>query len=152
MNDERKSRMQRATWCRESEPNMNEPAIVTLRKVSANTDERRIAPRVAMTCPAKVYDAHSEKYFQGRTGNISDSGALILLQRSMPTFEGATFDVAIARSVEDVVVRRNEMIASTVVRVTPIDHHTQAVAVRFNEASSLARDEARHTYPEPQAA
>ncbi len=93
--------------------------------------ERRGIDRDCSTHPVKIYDERADKYFAGRTSNTSRTGALLILQRSMPIAAGDEFCVAIARTTDEVVVGHNEMIPAEVLRVTPIDAFTQAIAVRF---------------------
>lgn len=114
-------------------------------------DERRAGARDRSTHPVKVYHETADKYYAGRTSNTSPYGALLVVQRSMPIASGDQLSVAIARTSQDVVMGHDEMIASEVVRVTPIDPFTQAVAVRFAE-SVVNADYAPEVGLAPQAA
>lgn len=105
-----------------------EAVTVVTRQVDT---ERRLADRNCVTHPVKIHDERADKYFAGRTSNTSRNGALLILQRSMPIAAGDEFCIAIARTVNDVVVGQHEMVPAEVLRVTSIDAFTQAVAVRF---------------------
>ncbi len=105
-----------------------EAATVVTRYVG---QERRGIDRDYTTHPVKIYDERADKYFAGRTSNTSRTGALLILQRSMPIAAGDEFCVAIARTADEVVVGQEAMIPAEVLRVTPIDAFTQAIAVRF---------------------
>ncbi len=99
--------------------------------------ERRTNPRDYATHPVKVYDERADKYFAGRASNTSRDGALLVLQRAMPIASGDNLSIAIARTADDVVFGDDELIPSEVLRVTPIDAFTQAVAVRFMEVAGI---------------
>ena len=99
--------------------------------------ERRTNQRNYATHPVKVYDERADKYFAGRASNTSPDGALLVLQRAMPIASGDNLSIAIARTADDVVFGEDDLIPSEVLRVTPIDAFTQAVAVRFMEVAGI---------------
>lgn len=125
---------------------------------------RRTGRRRTTVRPAKIFDSRAERYFSARTTNLSDDGAMLIINRSMPIARGDAFEIGILEtqpgdtssasasgkaggpedpsdtvgcfSDEGVLKRRQAFRPALVVRVMPIDAHTQAVAVRFNDAQS----------------
>lgn len=93
--------------------------------------ERRRHDRTCELHPAKVYDERAEKFFGAETCDISVSGALLKVNRTMPVRAGDVFDVGIAWTPSDVVIATEGLTRSRVVRVTPIDRFSQAVAVEY---------------------
>jgi len=112
----------------------NEYGTIVTRPVGR---ERRTNPRDYATHPVKVYDERADKYFAGRASNTSPNGALLILKRTMPIASGDNLSVALARTTDDVVFGQDELIPSEVLRVTPIDAFTQAIAVRFMETAGI---------------
>lgn len=102
--------------------------------------ERRKSTREAVVFPAKIYDLKAEKYFTAETCNVSGTGVLLKVNRSMPVASGDVFDIAITLEKSGPVISRKGMTNSQVVRVIPIDRFTQAIAVTYkdNKSSNMA--------------
>jgi hypothetical protein len=100
--------------------------------------DRRGSERVDMVRPLKVYDPKADRFFPGRTSNVSAGGALLCIRRSMPIQAGDRVDVGIAGlDAGDEPMRLANMRSARVVRVSAIDALEQAVAVHFNEPSAV---------------
>ncbi len=113
------------------------PTVITTRYAGS---ERRRAARDTGTHPVKVYDERAEKYYAGRTSNTSETGALLVLQRSVPIAAGDAISVAVARTSNEMVIGQDTLIPSTVVRTMSIDAFTQAVAVRYTDVNILSQE------------
>lgn len=107
-------------------------------------DRRGHRRRIAIVA-AKVYDERAERYFAAETTNVSASGCLLRINRTMPLNRGDRLAVGLAAQPATTwmsgrpgavpsqpVLRKAGLEAATVVRVTPIDPHTQVVAVHFD--------------------
>lgn len=100
--------------------------------------ERRISPRVHAAYAAKVFDRRAQRYHPAQTCDLSASGALLKVQRSMPIHKGDHLDVTITTDDEtNRMLALDDFIPARVVRVTAIDRFSQAVAVQFNAASEM---------------
>jgi len=106
------------------------PTVVTTNQ-NRDKKERRSNDRLIMTRPAKLYESLFDRYYSGQTSNISPSGALIVVSRSIPIASGDSIEVAIAQDSLDAIIPKNQMVTADVVRVTAVDMHTQAVAIQF---------------------
>jgi len=102
------------------------------------TPERRTSERHIEVHTAKVYDQRADKYFPAETCNVSDSGVLLKVNRSMPISAGDVLDVALFEDDNGPVIGHQEMAGSEVVRVVSIDRFTQAIAVRYTVKPALA--------------
>lgn len=101
------------------------------------TIERRASLRLAASYPAKMYDRRAERYFAAETCNVSETGALLKVQRSMPVIAGDVFDLAVTQKAPSVVIGKKNLVPAIVVRVIPIDHYSQAVAVRYDRMPAV---------------
>lgn len=99
--------------------------------------ERRSSERRASVRPAKVYDPRADRFYAGRTSNISADGALLCLRRSLPVHVGDRFEVGIAGDGDEVLLRLADLRLARVVRVTALDALEQAIAIEFNEPSAI---------------
>lgn len=115
--------------------------VNTSRAGYANRRESRRRVRIT---PAKVYDERAERYYPAETTNLSAGGALIKVNRSMPICRGDRLSIGILRDFDlpeeqsgsapvrqTSVLRREDFEPATVVRVTPIDPCSQAIAIQF---------------------
>lgn len=93
--------------------------------------DRRRAVRLMLIRPAKLFDPRADKYFPGRTTNLSDTGVLLTVNRSMPIHTGDELSVGLSRDEFPSVLTSRDFRPSRVVRVIPIDQHAQAVALEF---------------------
>ncbi len=126
------------------------PTVVTTNQIRDRKD-RRSNNRVIATQPVKLYESLFDRYFSGQTSNISPSGALIIVSRSVPIASGDTVEIAIAQDSLDAVIPKNQMITADIVRVAAVDMHTQAVAVQFMQTMNNA-EPFQETCTAPQAA
>lgn len=94
------------------------------------TDRRR-AERVTVVRAAKVLNCRSRKYAPAETCNLSQSGALVKLDRTHPISTGDEVQVAIDWSLTPGLISSDELVTGKVVRVAAIDYLSQSVAVRF---------------------
>ncbi len=120
----------------------------------ATGQDRRMSPRMSVAHGAKVFDPRAQRYHAAQTCNISATGALLKVQRSMPVMSGDRLDVAIdADDATRRVLALGDFVPSRVVRVMAIDRFSQAVAVQFHAASDLPADQADdpiiHTWVKP---
>ena len=99
--------------------------------------ERRASKRRTVIHPAKVYDQRADKYYPAETCNLSDDGALLKINRTMPISRGDTLDIGMATTDTGAVISREGFVTARVVRVTSIDRFSQAVAVQFTAAVPL---------------
>ncbi|MFG0256923.1 MAG: PilZ domain-containing protein [Phycisphaerales bacterium JB043] len=93
--------------------------------------ERRRAPRVPKILDAKVFCPLQGRFLPAQTSNVSDGGLLLWVDRSRTIDIGEEIDVAVAETPKSQVVSRTGMRRARVVRVVPIDFHTQAIAVAY---------------------
>lgn len=103
-------------------------------------DERRSEERWITIKPAKVYDHRADRYFAAQTCNLSVGGALLKVVRSMPIAAGDRLNVTIGDVAEGPVIALDNTVESKVVRVTPMDPYTQAVAVQYRQANHNTAD------------
>ncbi|MFG0328350.1 MAG: PilZ domain-containing protein [Phycisphaerales bacterium] len=107
------------------------PRLVPSTESPSRSDRRRHPRRIEIH-PAKIYDGRAERFFAGETANVSESGALLKVARTMPIHAGVEIEVGVDVS-RDGILSRRSFLPAQVVRVTPIDRFSQAIAVRFKE-------------------
>lgn len=116
--------------------------------------DRRTSPRIDAAHAAKVFDPRAQRYHPAQTCNVSASGALLKVQRSMPVMSGDRLDVIIDAG-EDMqrMLALEDSVPCRVVRVSAIDRFSQAIAVQFNAAADMpatdSDDPIIHTYVKP---
>ena len=93
-------------------------------------DDRRIAIRHTSVLHAKVFHPTLDRYVPCQTTNVSEGGVLISIERSRPLLVGEEVRIALDWS-QARLCGTDRMRHAQVVRVTPIDAHTQAVALEF---------------------
>ena len=103
--------------------------------------ERRTARRYLAVHPAKVYDHRAQKYYPAQTSNLSQTGALLKVNRSMPLAVGDELAVGIAAGAGQTILSGDDLARARVVRVIPLDHLSQAVAVTFGQSAAPAQPE-----------
>ncbi len=110
---------------------------------SQTGQERRLSPRVHAAYAAKVFDRRADRYHPAQTCDLSASGALLKVQRSMPIHKGDLLDVTITTDDETSrVLALEDFMPARVVRVTAIDRFSQAIAVQFNAAADMPAQQA----------
>lgn len=102
--------------------------------------DRRRHPRLTTTRAAKVFLPAAMRYAASETSDISAGGALLKVDRARRLAAGDRLDVAVINPAQPAAVLESKsMLPARVVRVTPIDHFHQAVAVEFDApAADLA--------------
>ncbi|TVQ32631.1 MAG: PilZ domain-containing protein [Phycisphaeraceae bacterium] len=102
-----------------------------------NGQDRRRSTRRSLMLQCKLHHCSSSRFIGATTSNVSDGGALICVQRDKPIAAGDRVEVAIDWD-KSPLVQQQAMLPAHVVRVTPIDHHLQAVAVAYDQPAALA--------------
>jgi hypothetical protein len=92
--------------------------------------ERRKHDRRAIVRLCKVRDRRTASYASGETADYSSGGALIRVDRARPFGPGDEVDLVVSWD-GSALVSADSLVRGRVRRVTPIDHHHQAVAVEF---------------------
>ncbi len=100
--------------------------------------ERRSEPRSTVDWPCKVYLPQSGRYVAGQTCNLSRSGALLRLERSVNLAVGETIYLGIACKRRQALIRRADMQPVTIQRVINTTDDRPAVAVRFDLPGAAA--------------
>lgn len=102
--------------------------------------DRRRDERVPCALGAKVYLPTSVRFASAQTANVSRGGALVRIERDRPIRAGERVQVAIVKPESlSAIVEAKTMRPARVVRVTPIDHFHQAVALAFEDVEELAK-------------
>jgi hypothetical protein len=99
---------------------MNDPII----------GDRRRHPRFPGAHATKVFLPRSLRFAGAETSDLSAGGALLRVDRSRALKAGDEVELAIAHA-EEAVAAAALMRRARVVRVIPMDHYHQAVAVEF---------------------
>jgi hypothetical protein len=100
--------------------------------------DRRKHQRQPVIRHCKVRDRRTAAYAPGQTADLSMGGALIRVDRARPFGPGDEVDLVVSWD-DRAVLSADSLVRARVRRVTPIDHHHQAVAVEFvAEAAALA--------------
>lgn len=100
--------------------------------VDRRTSERRVEVRAV-----KIFLEASGRYVPAMTSNVSEGGALVRLDRAQPLRSGDQVAITIHRD-DAGVVSHEHMRQARIVRVTPMDCHHQAVAIRYDQAVESA--------------
>ncbi|MGD9691468.1 MAG: PilZ domain-containing protein [Phycisphaerales bacterium] len=95
------------------------------------TTERRRHPRIASVRPAKVFVPEALRFAPAQTTDLSEGGALLCVDRSRPLAPGDVIEVLVTPK-DPGLSTVSEMTRARVVRVTPVDHFQQAVAVEYD--------------------
>lgn len=103
--------------------------------------ERRRAPRSMVVKHCKVFHRRLARFVGGETSNVSNTGLLLRIDRARPVMVGDEVQVAVAWDQRIQMLPSHSLRSGRVVRVTPIDHHHQAIAVAFEDVHSCAGGE-----------
>jgi hypothetical protein len=128
--------------------------FTTREKNSMLTDRRR-NERITLVRPAKMLNCRSRKYVPAETCNLSQTGALVKLDRSQPIAQGDEVQVAVDWSLTPGLISSDELVTGEVVRVSAIDYLSQSVAVKFVRGQikeSQLEQAATEAASQPQAA
>jgi len=104
--------------------------------------ERRRSSRRTIVKPCKVFHRRLARFIGGETSNASGSGLLLRVDHSRPVMVGDEVQVAVAWDRRAPVLRSQALRSGRIVRVTPIDHHHQAIAVAMEDVHTCAGGEA----------
>ncbi len=99
--------------------------------------DRRRHPRFPGAHAAKVFLPRALRFAGAETADLSASGALLRVDRSRTLSTGDEVEIAIAHA-NEAVAAAALMRRARVVRVLPMDHYHQAVAVEFAVPDSAA--------------
>ncbi len=102
------------------------------------TIDRRRHPRLNAVRPAKVFLPEALRFAPAQTTDISQSGALLCVDRARTLAPGDMIEVLVPPPGAAMAEAKN-MTPARVVRVTPVDHFQQAVAVEY---ASMAKAKA----------
>jgi len=103
--------------------------------------ERRRSPRTPVVKQCKVFHRRLARFVGGETSNVSSTGLLLRVDRARPVMVGDEIQVAVAWDRRVQMLPAQSLRAGRVVRVTPIDHHHQAIAVAFEDVHTCAGGE-----------
>jgi hypothetical protein len=94
---------------------------------------RRRHPRHSLTRPCKVFHWPTQRYLFSTTCDVSNGGALLLIDSMRMLAPDDRIDVLIAWN-EEMILRESDHIRARVVRSLPSRDHEQLVAVEFDQA------------------
>lgn len=97
--------------------------------------DRRLHPRREFVRLCKVQRTGDVRFEPGETTNISAGGALIRVAGLQPMRPGQRIRVGVAWESKGV-LESGSLLPARVVRVVPIDHHHQAVAIQYDRPMS----------------
>lgn len=98
------------------------------------TDERRRHPRINAVRPAKVFLPEALRFAAAQTSDVSESGLLLCVDRARALAPGDMIEVLVPGPGASI-AEAKDMTLARVVRVTPVDHFQQAVAVEYAAAA-----------------
>jgi hypothetical protein len=104
--------------------------------LQSNADRRRDARHILVRA-CKVRGRRDLLFSAGQTHDVSDSGALVRVERTRQFGPGDELDIVVAWS-DEPLLSADATVRARVRRVTPIDHHHQAIALEFIETSAVA--------------
>jgi len=103
--------------------------------------DRRQAERIDVVRPAKVLNCRAQKYIAAETCNLSQTGAMVKIDRSHPVSMGDELEVGIDWSQSPGLLSKTEMVPAKVIRVAAIDYVSQSVAVQFQRGFGNVKTE-----------
>lgn len=95
------------------------------------TPERRRDPRIHVSHPVKIKcDQSAGHYIAGTTDNVSDGGAMLMLEHPRLLATGQKVQIGIAQGPRRGLLRSDDFVEATIVR--SLGHgDTQHVAIRY---------------------
>jgi len=99
--------------------------------------ERRKDIRTPLVRPTKMRCRQTGNYYQGRTCNISDSGALIEIKHPSLMVAGQSVQLGVAWTNRNMLLGNDQVIDATIVRSLGMAGQ-QRVAVLFDQRQQLA--------------
>lgn len=95
--------------------------------------DRRTEPRMNLECGVKVYDPRAERYYAGRTVNVSAGGALIELHDALGGSPGDGYEIVVNWVDAHPLFRREQMQPVRMVRRDSGDQGSCRIALCFDE-------------------
>ena len=99
--------------------------------------ERRAEPRISLTRACKIFDPRTRRYVPGTTCNVSCDGLLLRLHQATNLTVGDRIYVGIAERRRHAILRSNEMLEATVLRVMHPGMGETVVAIRWLDADPM---------------
>ena len=99
--------------------------------------ERRQNTRTPLMRPAKVRCRQTGKYYQGRTCNVSNGGALVEIDHPSLMVAGQSVQLGVAWTSRNMLLGDHEMIDATILRSLGMAGN-QRIAIRFDQRQQLA--------------
>ena len=95
--------------------------------------DRRRFSRQSVVRPCKIVDRRSLRpCAAGNTTDLSEGGSLVCVQRERLFSPGDIVEIGIAWG-RNPLIAADELIRARVIRVLPVDHHQQALALEFEQ-------------------
>ena len=101
-----------------------------------SSKERRLAARMPIERPCKVFQRGTQRYVAATTRDVSATGALLEMRVMRPMVPGEWLDVGVAWSHSPIVLE-DALMEAKVVRVHPMIDDRQTVAVAFENVAAL---------------
>lgn len=95
--------------------------------------DRRNEPRMNIECGVKVYDPRAQRYYAGRTVNVSAGGALIELQDGLGGLPGDAYEIVVNWVDAHPLLCREQMQSVRLVRRDTDDSSACRIALRYDE-------------------
>lgn len=92
--------------------------------------ERRLAPRVSVSKPCKVFRRNTQRYIGARTNDVSAGGALLEVHSPRAICAGERLDIGVAWSRSPILLE-DALVEARVVRAGGFAGQRQSVAVVF---------------------
>lgn len=103
-----------------------------------STVERRRHPRTNAVRAAKVFLPEALRFAPAQTTDVSVGGALLCVDRARSLSPGDLIEVLVPPP-GAAIAEAKDMTLARVVRVTPVDHFQQAVAIEYAASAAQRR-------------
>jgi hypothetical protein len=100
------------------------------------TNDRRLAARIPIERPCKVFRRGTQRYVSAITRDVSATGALLEVRSPRHIIPGERIDVGVAWSNSPIVLE-DALMEAKVVRVIPLSDDRQVVGVAFENVVAL---------------
>ena len=94
--------------------------------------DRRRFPRATVVRPCKIRDRRNLGLCAGETTDLSRGGSLVCVQRERNFKPGDEIEFGVTWDASPI-IKSESMVKARVIRVLPIDHYQQALAIEFVE-------------------
>lgn len=95
--------------------------------------DRRIEPRMNLECGVKVYDPRAQRYYAGRTVNVSAGGALVEVHEGLGGSPGDDYEIVVNWVDAHPLLRREQMQQVRMVRRDSDDAGPCRIALCYAE-------------------